>query len=190
MINSYIEKRRIRLERFRERENFIFGITMGFILLLLNIYIFLSRYDNSSKDQFNVFFMVIGTILILLAVIYPNILDPLHKLFKAIFNVIGKILISILLTIIYFLLVYPIGLIMQKKNKSIDENTNFTNYDGNVEFTSKNSFMIFKIFGVFKIFTDERYMLMLPLIIVLLLFSILFIFVQSSVITPFIYTLF
>ena len=187
MINSYINERNNKLKRNKEKDNYIFGMVLGFILLLLNIYYFLSTEDIFINNIIYLFFIGIGVLLILMVTIYPNLVNGLHNLFKYLFNIIGRILIAVLLTIIYFVLVFPIGLIIKKKDNSVETNSNFTDYDGSIELVSNKKFTILK---VFKIFCDEKYALMLPLIIILILFSLLFIFVQSSVVAPFIYTLF
>ena len=98
------------------------------------------------------------------------------------------IIFSIILIIIYFLLVTPIGLIMKIKNKRVNCNTTFTNV--NRKETNSNKKGIYNILLIFRIFANEKCALMLPLIAILIILGLLFIFVQSSIISPFIYTLF
>lgn len=190
MIDNYINERKKILSKNKERDNFIFGLMFGLILFLLNAFIFLSTPDIALLNYINISLMLLGILFILLATIYPNTLNMVHKFFILITNFIGGIIFKIILTIIYLILVTPIGIIIKikrKKEKSYD-NTNFIDYNDNDEkFNNKG---IFNILRIFKLFTNEHYALMLPLIIILITIGILLIFVQSSVIAPFIYTLF
>ncbi|MCI8777578.1 MAG: hypothetical protein HFI86_03790 [Bacilli bacterium] len=191
MIDCYINKRRQIMKKNQEKDNYIFGLFFGFILLLLNISIFLSTPDIKVLNYVNIIFMILGCMFILVATIYPNALGLVHKLLNKLFNIIGNLIFKIFLTILYFILVLPIGLIIKSKEKKEirKKSTNFINYksNNNLEGNKKG---FYNIFLIFKLFNNERYALMLPLIIVLIAIGFLLIFVQSSVIAPFIYTLF
>lgn len=191
MIDSYINQRNLLLKKNKERDNYIFGFIFGFILLLLNIFIFLSTPDITILNYVNILLMILGIIFILLATIYPNSLNTIHKLFSLITNFIGNIIFKIILTILYFILVIPIGLIIKfkEKKKEKDLRSNFFDYK-NDNLKANNKKGILNIFLIFKLFSNEHYILMLPLIILLIIIGVLLIFVQSSVIAPFIYTLF
>lgn len=191
LINSYINKRNEVLKKNKERDNYIFGLCFGFFVLLLNLYLFLSTPVLKIQNLIHIIFMFLGCIFILLATIYPNSLDLVHKIFKKVLSFIGSIIFKIILFVIYFIFVVPVGLIIkskERKNLKIMD-TNFVDYKTENNFENKkNGF--YNIFQIFRIFNNERYALMLPLIIVLIIIGILLIFVQSSVVTPFIYTLF
>lgn len=191
MTDNYINERKQLLNKNKERDNYIFGLMFGLILFLLNAFIFLSTADISLLNYINISLMALGILFILLATIYPNTLNLIHKLFNLIANFIGNIIFKIILTIIYLILVIPIGLIIKvrSKNKILNVNTNFTNYN-NSDTKLNNNKGIFNILRIFKLFSNEHYALMLPLIIVLITIGILLTFVQSSVIAPFIYTFF
>ncbi len=190
MIDNYINKRHQIMKKNREKDNYIFGLFFGFILLLLNIYIFLSTPDIKILNYVNVILMMVGCIFILVATIYPNALDLIHKFLNKLFSIIGNLFFKLILTIIYFALVLPIGLIIKSKEKKVNkEETNFVDYKSNNNLES-NKKGFYNIFLIFKLFNNERYALMIPLIIVLIIIGFLLIFVQSSVVAPFIYTLF
>lgn len=179
------------MKKNREKDNYIFGLFFGFILLLLNIYIFLSTPDIKILNCVNLIFMILGCIFILVATIYPNALDLVHKSLNKLFSIIGNLIFNLLLTILYFILVFPIGLIIKSKEKKEmpKKTTNFVDYKNNNKLAS-NKKGFYNIFLIFKLFNNERYALMIPLIIVLIIIGFLLVFVQSSVIAPFIYTLF
>lgn len=179
------------MKKSREKDNYIFGLFFGFILLLLNISIFLSTPDIKVLNYINVIFMILGCMFILLATVYPNALDLVHRLLNKLFSIIGNLIFKLLLTILYFILVLPIGLIIKSKEKKeiTNKTTNFVDYKSNNNL-GNNKKGFYNIFLIFRLFNNERYALMIPLIIVLIIIGFLLIFVQSSVIAPFIYTLF
>ncbi len=191
MTDNYINERKQLLNKNKERDNYIFGLMFGFILFLLNVFIFLSTTDIPLLNYINTSLMALGILFILLATIYPNTLNLVHRFFNLIANFIGNIIFKIILTIVYVILVIPIGLIIRVKRKKeiLNRDTNFINYN-NSDTKLNNNKGIFNILRIFKLFSNEHYALMLPLIIILITIGILLIFVQSSVIAPFIYTLF
>ena len=191
MTDNYINNKKNLLKIKKERDNYIFGLIFGLFLALTNIFIFLSTPDIKILNLINISFIIVGNIYVLMVTIYPNIINPLHNLIKFITNIIGNILFKIILSIIYLILVIPIGLIIKLKNKkkSINLKTNFIDCNENCDIINYNKGK-YKIFSIFKLFTNENYILILPLIIILILIGILLMFVQSNVIAPFIYTLF
>ncbi len=191
MIDNYINERKQLLNKNKERNNYIFGLIFGLILLLLNAFIFLSAADIPLLNYINISLMILGILFILLATIYPNALNLVHIFFNLIANFIGNIIFKVILTLIYLILIIPIGLIIRVKRKKeiLNIDTNFIDYN-NSDTKLNNNKGIFNILRIFKLFSNEHYVLMLPLIIILITIGILLIFVQSSVIAPFIYTLF
>lgn len=190
LIDNYIHNRDCILKKRRERDNYIFGMLFGFILLLLNIAIFLSTPDITFLNYTNAILMICGIVFIILATIYPNSLDVVHKIINFIANLISRIIFKFILAVIYFILVVPIGLLIKLKNKeSINVKTTFIDCpDNSIVINTKKG--LYNIFGIFKLFSNEHYALILPLVIILIIIGILLIFVQSSVVAPFIYTLF
>lgn len=192
MIDNYIIKRHKKLKASKEKDNYIFGFCFGLFIILINIYFFLTTPDIKIVNIINLFFILLGILFILLSIIYPNSLDFIHnKILKKIINFIGKIIFNILLVLIYFLLVLPVGLIIKRKERKNNKqiNTNFYSCT-DINNSQNRKKGIYNILQVFRIFANERYALMIPIIIILIIIGLLLIFVQSSVITPFIYTLF
>lgn len=192
MIDNYIIKKQKRIKASKEKDNYIFGFCFGLFIVLINIYFFLTTPDIKIFNIINLSFILLGVIFILLAIIYPNSLDFIHnKILKKLINCIGKIIFSILLIFIYFILVLPVGLIIKRKERKNNKqsNTNFYSCTDINNFQNRKK-GIYNILQVFRLFANERYALMIPIIIVLIIIGLLLIFVQSSVITPFIYTLF
>ena len=188
---SYISKRNELLKKHKERDNYIFGLCFGFFVFLLNLYLFLSTPDVKIQNLIHISFMIIGLLFILLSTIYPNSLNLIHKFFQKILSFVGNIIFKIILSIIYFIFVVPVGFVIKKKEKKniIGLNTNFVDYKVENNFENKKK-GFYNILQIFRIFANEKYALMLPLIIILIIIGVLLVFVQSSIVTPFIYTLF
>ena len=190
MINSYIKQHHKKNIESHERDNYFFGMCFGFILLLLNLFLFLSNPENVFFDKVNIVLIFLGCLLIMLATIYPNTLAYLRLFIKKIFSLIGSFIFKIVLFVLYYILVIPIGFILKKRNekKQVISETNFNIYKKENFYNKRKG--VYNILQIFRIFTNEKYFLMLPLIVIFILFGFLLIFVQSSIVAPFIYTLF
>jgi hypothetical protein len=82
-----------------------FGFTVGGALLIIGTVLY--YFEKSSA----IYFIVIGGVLFLSAIIYPKILKPLNKVWMGLAIVLGFIMSRLILTIIFFLVLSPIGLL-------------------------------------------------------------------------------
>ena len=81
-----------------------FGVTIGFILLMIAAFLFIGE-----KDLF-IHFLSIGLILIILGVITPVILKPIYKIWMIFAVIIGWIMTRIILSVLFFSIITIIGL--------------------------------------------------------------------------------
>jgi hypothetical protein len=81
-----------------------FGITIGFVLSIIAVILF--YYDKGSF----IYFLTIGFSLIILAFSFPLVLKPIQKIWMALALILGWISTRIILSILYFLILTPIGL--------------------------------------------------------------------------------
>jgi len=98
-----------------------FGITMGVILTLIGLYLFWK-----SNDYFKYFFFVAAAFS-LLGLILPAALKHVYKAWMSLAVVMGFIMTRVIMVIIFYLLVTPIGLIASITGKKfldmkIDQN--------------------------------------------------------------------
>lgn len=192
MIDSYINRRLKSNLSKKQWENFWFGLCLGLVLILIFSIRYLTSVKDLTNDDFFLVGMSLGAVFVLASIIYPNLLEPIRKLFYFISNILIKVLFSILLTVIYFLFVFPFSFIIKSKQKiEKNDSTNFVDYSCQETFinVNKNSFL-YQIARIFKFFINENYFIFIPLLIVLIIISIILVFVQSSAIAPFIYTIF
>ena len=81
-----------------------FGFTIGFILLIIGVFLFVREKD------FFIYLFSIGSILIFLGEITPFILKPIYKIWMIFAVIIGWIMTRIILSILFFSIITIIGL--------------------------------------------------------------------------------
>ena len=82
-----------------------FGLTVGFVLVIIAAVLFYSEKSSAA------YFAIIGALLILAAVIYSKILKPLNKIWMSLAIVLGFFMSRVILTILFYLVLTPIGLL-------------------------------------------------------------------------------
>ena len=81
-----------------------FGFTIGFILLMIGVFLFVRE-----KDSF-IYFFSIGSILIILGGITPVILKPIYKIWMIFAVIIGWIMTRVILSVLFFSIITTIGI--------------------------------------------------------------------------------
>ena len=82
-----------------------FGFTVGGVLLIIGIV--LLYFEKSSHP----YFLGIGGLLIILGAVLPKILLPIQKAWMALAVDLGFIMTRVILSILYYLVITPIGLL-------------------------------------------------------------------------------
>jgi len=82
-----------------------FGLTIGILLLLIALFIFI------FKASISIPLAVIGLLFIIFAIVLPVILLPLQKFWMALAIVLGWFSTRIILSIVFYLLLTPIKII-------------------------------------------------------------------------------
>jgi len=88
-----------------------FGLTVGTVLLLVGIVLYLTGKSSS------VIFAGIGVLLILFGLILPNILKPLNKIWMTLAVILGWFMSRIILIILFYLIITPIGFLLKIAGK-------------------------------------------------------------------------
>ena len=189
MINEYLINRKKRLDRKNERDNFFFGIIIGEGMALIGFVFFLKCY-SSVKEIISLIITCIGIIITFISIINPNILQKFRHLFMKITGFIGKIIFNCILMILYYLLIFPIGIIFKiLGGKNEEKYTSFQDYNSK-DYSSGKIKGIYNILAIFRVFSGEKFFLMMPIVIILIIIGIIIAFAETSVVAPFIYTLF
>ncbi len=82
-----------------------FGLTVGIVLLVISVIIFL--FDKSSY----IYFGIIGGILVLAGAFFPSVLKPVNKVWMTLALILGWFMSRVILTILFYLVLTPIGFI-------------------------------------------------------------------------------
>ena len=82
-----------------------FGLTVGGVLLIIGAVLY--YFEKSSA----LYFIIIGGVLFLFAIIYPKVLKPLNKVWMGLAIVLGFIMSRIILTVLFYLVLTPISLL-------------------------------------------------------------------------------
>ena len=90
-----------------------FGIVFFIVFLLISI------YPLINNENIRIWSLVISLIFLVLGILNSNILSPLNKLWFKFGIFLGKIISPIIMGIIFFLVVTPIGLIMRLIGKDV-----------------------------------------------------------------------
>ena len=81
-----------------------FGVTIGFILLMIGVFLFVIE-----KDLF-IYFFSIGLILIIIGGIAPVILRPIYKIWMIFAVIIGWVMTRVILSVLFFSIITTIGI--------------------------------------------------------------------------------
>lgn len=102
-----------------------FGLITGGACLLISLWQYFSHHHAM------IWLSAIGVLLVSCAAIIPQILNPLRLVWDRIGYVLGIINTTIILFLLYFLIITPIGLIMRlfgKSNLDLKLNANLSTY--------------------------------------------------------------
>ena len=92
-----------------------FGITVGIILIIISGLLFWK-----AKESFQLF-LIIGIILNLLGIMIPVLLKPLYWIWMILAVIMGWFMTNVILTLLYYTMLTPIGLISRLFGKQFLE---------------------------------------------------------------------
>jgi len=97
-----------------------FGLVFGIFFLILSLYPLL------NDDNLNLIFLIFSIIFFVLGLINSKILSPLNFAWFKFGIILGKIVSPIIMSLIFFIIVTPIGLLMKLLKKDVLD-LNFNN---------------------------------------------------------------
>lgn len=116
-----------------------FGLTFTVISFLISIILFL----NHSKLFF--YFIITGILLLIISLFIPEILKHIYKIWMTLALILGIITTNIILTLLFYLIILPIGLIVKLSGKDLldlkfnKESLTYWNYRKNKEYKREYS---------------------------------------------------
>lgn len=192
------------VEQIRQLTNF--GLTLGWLFTLLGGFCWwcvISRLDWLWSSMF-----VAGLVLLVLGCVLPQALDRPHRIWMGLAHLQGKLVMTVLLTIVYFSLFWPLGLWERRRRGNAHP---FYQWDKTpptlplsgwepVSLTeaspiaippqsSRRRSLVRMFAETLSFFAERGHYFLLPVLLLLLLLGLVLFFVQSSVLAPFIYTI-
>lgn len=91
----------------------------SFGILFFLVFLFLTVWSILNKNGFEYIFVVFSTIFLILGLLNSKILTPFNIIWVKFGELLGKIIAPIIMGIIYFLIITPIGLFLRLIGKDI-----------------------------------------------------------------------
>jgi hypothetical protein len=91
----------------------------SFGIVFFIVFLFIALYPVTYSEDIRIWSLIISFIFIILGLLNSKILTPLNKLWFKFGVILGKIISPIIMGIIFFLVVTPIGLIMKVLGKDL-----------------------------------------------------------------------
>ena len=95
------------------------GSNKSFGIVFFVVFLLIALYPLLSNESIRLWFLIISIIFLVLGILNSSLLSPLNKLWFKFGILLGKIISPIIMSIIYFLVVTPIGLIMRLLGKDV-----------------------------------------------------------------------
>ena len=95
------------------------GSNKSFGIVFFVVFLVIATYPLINGDEIRLWFLFISIIFLFLGLINSKILNPFNKLWFKFGIFLGKIISPLIMGIIFFLVVTPIGLIMRLLNKDL-----------------------------------------------------------------------
>lgn len=182
-----------------------FGLTLGWVFTLLGGFCWfcvISRFD-----VFWQFLMLAGLVLLVLATVLPQGLYWPHRLWMGLAHLQGRLVMTVLLTIVYFGLLSPLG-IWERKRRSGSFPFESWNQGPPARSTAwevlteppldfkgvklnslRSRSLLSMLIETLNFFAARGHYLLLPILLFLLFLGLVLFFVQTSALAPFIYTI-
>ena len=104
------------------------GSNRSFGIVFFAVFLIIATYPLINGDELRLWSLIISIVFLFLGLLNSKILNPLNKLWFKFGIFLGKIISPLVMGIIFFLVVTPIGLLMRLLNKDL-LNLRFNNND-------------------------------------------------------------
>jgi hypothetical protein len=195
---GYLERLAARKKRKVQKDRAAFGIMGG-------AFGFRYLYVVGGSDILWKILTIMGAKMLLLGIFCPAILSPLDRGYRAVANMIGYTVFRIVLILIYFVMIAPLGALVKRfrgstpfyqwsefppeqaegwTDKIIPEEAD------SLSTAPRSAHLLTQPLLVLAHFIRYQRFILLPVLLVLITVGLLMFFVASSTLAPFIYTLF
>ena len=97
----------------KQNNNRSFGILLFFFFIIITF------WSLFSKNELQIWSLAMAIIFLMLAILNPKLLSPLTRLWIKLGEIIGKFISPIIIGLIFFLILTPIGLLMRMFKKDL-----------------------------------------------------------------------
>ena len=115
-------------------EDIKIGTNRSFGIVFFVVFLLISIYPILNENNIKIWALIISIIFLILGIINSKFLSPLNKIWFKFGIVLGKIISPLVMGLIFFLIVTPIGLLMRILKKDLL----------NLKFNNKKSYWINK----------------------------------------------
>jgi hypothetical protein len=203
--SRYLRRLDERRERDEIRQLTNFGLTIGWLFTLLGGFCWFCVI--SQIDGFWRCLMTAGLVLLFLGTVLPQLLYWPHRLWMGLAHLQGRLVMTVLLTVVYVGLMSPLGWWERKRRggshpfHSWDRTppTLTTSWEAlpqtapdAIAYEAKRSgsrSLLSLLAETLMFFAERGHYLLLPVLLFLLLLGLILFFVQTSALAPFIYTI-
>jgi hypothetical protein len=95
------------------------GSNKNFGIVFFLVFLLISLYPLLNNESIRLWSLIVSLIFLVLGILNSNLLSPLNKLWFKFGILLGKIISPLIMGIIFFLVVTPIGLIMRLLGKDL-----------------------------------------------------------------------
>ena len=198
--DSFLERRDLRAASEALTRHLVLGYGIGMIALLLGCYRYFVVGGASARAW--AFVAGLGVVILLGTLVLPSAWAAPERGIRRFGNFVGHGLMTALLVLVYYLVVWPLGTLARlfrgshpiyewKDTPPRMEGWSTKELPGDVrKAQSKGRAVRAGLFGVIVFFARARNFFLIPALIILVSLGIALFFLQTSALAPFIYTLF
>jgi hypothetical protein len=196
---SYRQRLVVRNERDLLKRRSATGVVLGCVLAFEGVYRLL--FKPGADDRFWTAAAIAGAVILLLTIVIPATMAPFERAMRFVGHWIFKGLLSLLLILVYFLFFVPLGAVLRKRYPTSEWEGTKPNLgksgweDKRLERTAaregeKRRPLLLLPLILLSYFAKERQFVLMPVVLLLVILGLVLLFLQTSAIAPFIYTLF
>ena len=95
------------------------GSNRSFGIVFFTVFLIIATYPLINNGEIRIWFLILSLVFLILGLLNSKILYPLNKIWFKFGLLLGKLVSPLIMAIIFFLVVTPIGILMRILNKDL-----------------------------------------------------------------------
>ena len=95
------------------------GSNRSFGIVFFTVFLIIATYPLINNGEIRIWFLILSLVFLILGLLNSKILYPLNKIWFKFGLLLGKLVSPLIMAIIFFLVVTPIGILMRVLNKDL-----------------------------------------------------------------------